>query len=59
MEDNNQKQTLTHTIAVRLSEDENDIFERICNRLNKNKSTFLRAMIYQLNENLIDDIDED
>ncbi len=59
MEEINQKEALTRTIAVRLTEDEYDVFERICDRLNKNKSTFLRLMISQLNENLRDDLDED
>lgn len=59
MEEIMQGKILTRTIAVRLTQDEYDVFERICERLNKSKSTFLRVMIHQLNDSLREDLEND
>ncbi len=50
-------ETLNRTISVRLTENEMETFQMICEQLNTSKSVFLRDLIQNINLKLEDDLD--
>ncbi len=59
MENEKINETLNKTISIRLTENEMNLFERICFQLNTSKSVFLRDLIQNINLKLEDDLDDD
>lgn len=59
MENPKTNETLSKTISIRLTENEMDTFEQICNKLNTSKSVFLRDLIQNINSRLEDDLYDD
>ncbi len=59
MENEKINETLGRTISVRLTENEMETFQMICDQLNTSKSVFLRDLIQNINTRLEDDLDDD
>ncbi len=59
MKNEKMNETLDRTISVRLTENEMETFQMICNQLNTSKSVFLRGLIQNINTRLEDDLDND
>ncbi len=59
MKNEKMNETLDKTISVRLTENEMETFQMICNQLNTSKSVFLRGLIQNINTRLEDDLDDD
>ena len=59
MENEKSNETLSRTISIRLSENEMDTFQQICDQLNTSKSVFLRDWIQKINLKLEGDLYDD
>ncbi len=53
------KQAPTRTIALRLPAKEYEIFDKICKKLGRSKSSYLRMLIMRLNRKLEGDLENE